>query len=448
MRPALADAGIEAWAIRVTSAGLIGEAGERLDPDAERMLRMLGGNPSGFRSRLINADVVDDSDLILTMSVAERDQVIQEYPRARRRTFTLVEYARLNALVYPVAPLREHPLMLADVREQAHLGPADDILSPLGGDEDAYRATASAIAENVRALAEAWMAMAPARAPHRDPLGATLLLDAGADAEIVSIDAFGVPVDIQCTGDGGRALSRRLREAWSRALRPEGATTSEPLLLEAIVSDDHTEVRVARARGAIGGETTGDVMHALAGAVTVRAIDQRAGEVVMLHAAGLALPDGRVVAFVAPSGTGKTTLCHTLGQHFGYVTDETVVIDFDGAVTAYPKPLSVIRGGHRLKRQLSPDKEGLVEAPVNLRLARIVLLTRKADAVVPVIEDVPLLPGIAELATQISYLPRLEEPLRSMARMIEGTGGLARVIYAEASDLIDLVPVLAEGSAR
>ena len=82
------------------------------------------------------------------------------------------------------------------------------------------------------------------------------------------------------------------------------------------------------------------------------AIDQRAGEVIMLHAAGLALPDGRVVAFVAPSGTGKTTLSRTLGKAFGYVSDETVVINFDGTVTPYPKPLSVIRSGHHLKRQL------------------------------------------------------------------------------------------------
>jgi protein-tyrosine-phosphatase len=448
MRPALANAGVEAWAIRVTSAGLEGEPGQPVDPDAQDMLRMLGGNPGGFHSRLLDGDIIDDADLILTMSLAEREAVVAAHPRARRRTFTLIEYGRLNALLYPMAPLREHPLMLADGRDEAQLGPADDILTPRGRDEEAYRKTASAIAENVRGLAEAWLAMAPARAPHRDPLGAALLLDAGADAELVHVDAFGVPVDIRCTGDGGRALARRLREAWSRVLRdPAAAAPEAPIVVEAIVADDLTEVRVARARGAIGGDTTGDVMHSLAGAVTVRAIDQRAGEVIMLHAAGLALPDGRVVAFVAPSGTGKTTLSRTLGKAFGYVSDETVVINFDGTVTPYPKPLSVIRSGHHLKRQLSPDAEGLLVAPSGLRLARIVLLTREPDAVSPVIEDVPLLPGIAELSAQVSYLPRLAEPLRSLARVIERTGGLARVTYAEASDLIDLVPVLAGGEA-
>ena len=449
MRPALANSGVEAWAIRVTSAGLEGEPGQPVDPDAEQMLRMLGGNPGGFHSRILDADIVDDADLILTMSVAERDAVVAAHPRARRRTFTLIEYARLNALIYPLAPLREHPLMLADGRAGAHLSPADDILTPRGRDEEAYRATASAIAQSVRGLAEAWIAMAPARAPHRDPLGAALLLDAGADEELVHVNAFGVAVDIRCTGDGGRALARRLREAWSRALRDaDGPQADSPIVVEAIVADDPTEVRVARARGAIGGDTTGDVMHSLAGAVTVRAIDQRAGEVIMLHAAGLALPDGRVVAFVAPSGTGKTTLSRTLGKVYGYVSDETVTIDLDGTVTPYPKPLSVIRSGHRLKRQLSPDAEGLLVAPEGLRLARIVLLNREPDAAAPFVEDVPLLAGIAELSAQVSYLPRLAEPLRSLARVIDATGGLARVTYAEAADLVGLVPEFADGGGQ
>jgi len=444
MRPTLAASGIEAWAIRVTSVGLEGAPGEYIDPGAEPLLRELGGNPGGFRSRILDHEIIDDADLILTMTAAERDAVVILYPRARRRAFTLIEYARLNALIYPIAPLREHPLMLADGRNQAHLSPGDDILDPLGKDHEFYSDVARAIHTNVIQLSEAWIAMAPARAPHRDPLGVAMLLDAGADAEVVAIDAFGVAVDVHCTGDGGRALARRLREAWSRTLRPDDALPSpSPVVIEAIVHDEPTQVRVARARGALGGDTTGDVMHALAGAVTVRAIDQRAGEVIMLHAAGLAMPDGRVVAFVAASGTGKTTLSRTLGTSFGYVSDETVVIDLDGTVTAYPKPLSVIRAEHRLKRQLSPDSEGLLPAPQNLRLGRIVLLQRDASVGAPVVQDVPILAGMAELAAQVSYLPRLEEPLRSVARVIESTGGLQRVTYAEASDLARLMPAFA-----
>ena len=448
LRPALADTGIEAWAIRVTSAGLEDEDGAHFNADAEFMLRSLGGNPGGFRSRYLDHEIVDDADVLLTMTRDERDQVVARFPRARQRTFTLVEYARLNDLVRPIAPLREHPLMLAPARFQVELSDEDDIHAPVTGDAKEYNAMATAIAEAVYHLAEHWIAMTPLRGPHRDPLGAARLLDAGADAEIVRLWAFGVPVDVQCTGDGGRALSKALTSAWSRCLRKDQDEHDGAVAIEAIVHDDPTQLRVARARGAIGGETTADLMHALAGAVTVRAIDQRAGEVIMLHAAGLALEDGRVVAFVAPSGTGKTTLSRTLGRHYGYVSDETVVIGLDGEVTAYPKPLSVITPKHHLKKQLAPDEEKLLMAPTNLRLARVVLLNRvehlEGD---PVVDDVPLLAGMTELAAQVSYLPRLAEPLRSVARAIERTGGLQRVTYSEASALIPLVPQFAGGAA-
>src|SRR5690606_40599333 len=82
-----------------------------------------------------------------------------------------------------------------------------------------------------------------------------------------------------------------------------------------------------------------------------------------------------------------------------------------------------------------------------LRLGRVVLLNRvnRLDGD-PVIEDVPLLAGMTELAAQVSYLPRLAEPLRSVARAIERSGGLQRVTYAEASDLIPLVPQFAGGA--
>jgi len=447
LRPALADTGIEAWAIRVTSAGLEDEQGARFDPDAEFMLRALGGNPGGFRATHLEAEIVDDADVLLTMTRAERDEVVRRFPRARQRTFTLVEYARLNDLVRPMAPLREHPLMLAPGRFQAELTDADDIYAPVKADPQEYNLMATEIAEAVYLLAEHWIAMTPTRGPRRDPLGAARLLDAGADAEIVRLSAFGVPVDVQCTGEGGRALRRSLTAAWSRCLRKGDEPDSEPVHIEAIVHDDPTHLRVARARGAIGGETTADLMHALAGAVTVRAIDERAGDVIMLHAAGVSLLDGQVIAFVAPSGTGKTTLSRTLGKHYGYVSDETVVIDFDGTVTPYPKPLSILTAKHHLKKQVGPDEERLLMAPSKLRLGRVVLLNRvnRLDGD-PVIEDVPLLAGMTELAAQVSYLPRLAEPLRSVARAIERSGGLQRVTYAEASDLIPLVPQFAGGA--
>ena len=101
--------------------------------------------------------------------------------------------------------------------------------------------------------------------------------------------------------------------------------------------------------------------------------------------------------------------------------------------------------GVRGKEQVSPDADSLLPVPpVPLRLASVVLLNRVPDVgPQPVVEDVELLAGIAELAAQVSYLPRVPNPLQSLARLLEDTGGLTRVTYSEADTLVDVVPLLA-----
>lgn len=183
--------------------------------------------------------------------------------------------------------------------------------------------------------------------------------------------------------------------------------------------------------------------------VTLAAIDARRGEVWMLHAAGLALDDGRVVALVGPSGRGKTTAAMTLGRTFGYVSDETVAIDLAGRVWPYRKPLSVIDDPAAPKVQRTPTDAGmraLPEAP--LRLAGVILLDRRADAPdVPVIEEIDLGDALADLVEQTSYLPSLETPLQLLAGHLARVGGVQRVIYREASSLVDVLPALAGGAS-
>ncbi len=55
--------------------------------------------------------------------------------------------------------------------------------------------------------------------------------------------------------------------------------------------------------------------------VTTAAIRAHAGSLLMFHATALSNQDtGASIAFVAPGGTGKTTLVRTLGHGRGYVT--------------------------------------------------------------------------------------------------------------------------------
>lgn len=243
---------------------------------------------------------------------------------------------------------------------------------------------------------------------------------------VLVVDAVGAAVAIDLTelDDPARAAVRR---AWSGAVAAPGTTPR------------HTVTPAA--------STDPDAMLApLSSAVTLGAIEARRGELWMLHAAGLAGPDGGVVVLVGPSGAGKTTAIHTLAASAGYVSDETVGIDDRGGILAYRKPLSILTDGLDYKVQRSPDEVPLGALPDRgLRLSRLILLDRRPDHGTARLVPVPMGEAIAALAAQSSGLAALPRPVRAMVRLIERTGGVLRAEYTESRDLAPLVDaVLAE----
>ena len=176
-------------------------------------------------------------------------------------------------------------------------------------------------------------------------------------------------------------------------------------------------------------------LQGLATNVTMRMIGRLAGTHVMLHAAGVATEDGRVLVLVGMSGAGKTTAAARLcSERFGYVTDELVAITANGNVTAYPKPLSVVEAsaGHA-KHQYGPDRLGLRPAPGELRSGPFVLLERRLDAAVPALEEVPLVDALLELLPHTSSIIYMRDPLQVLCRLLED-GGAYRLTYAEIDD--------------
>ncbi|MDP9988040.1 hypothetical protein J2S98_003218 [Arthrobacter oryzae] len=172
--------------------------------------------------------------------------------------------------------------------------------------------------------------------------------------------------------------------------------------------------------------------------LTVAAILANAGELTMLHACGVADPTtGAVVALVAKSGTGKTTAASVLARTYGYVTDETVAIAWDGSVVPYPKPLSVKQEAGTPKRQASPDEFGLQPAPALPYIQSIVLLNRIEGRrhVAPVLERVPLADAVLALVPESSSQAEVVDPLQSLCRLIESVGGVWQMTYSEAADL-------------
>lgn len=255
------------------------------------------------------------------------------------------------------------------------------------------------------------------------------------------VDALGVKVRIR-----GDDLDEATREAVAAAWR------------DALVPSSCTELSAGPDAGDGGEQGTGpdavevtaapwteaaSVLSELSQRVTLAAIERQRGRLWMLHAAGLASSDGRVVALVGPSGRGKTTAARALGSHLGYVSDETVAVDEEGRVWPYRKPLSVIEEVNAPKVQRSPSELHLRELPESqLRLAALVLLERAENAdVTAVVEPVDLADALSDLVMQSSYLTTMPAPLRTIANHAVETRVL-RVRYRDAESLVAVLDQL------
>lgn len=251
------------------------------------------------------------------------------------------------------------------------------------------------------------------------------------------IDAFGARWTFDVSGLDP-ALGAELLRLWERA-RVEVDRGARPFVVR------RTEAGILEVDGALHRVPDEDLPYVVSRAVTMASIQRRAGECLMLHAAGLATADGGTVALVAGSGTGKTTASRLLGQVLGYVSDETITVEHDLTVLAYPKPLSVVvdPDAPHGKHERSPDELALVPAPRGLTLSATVLLRRSPDVAAPLLEPIPLVEAMGEVLPQTSALPSLDRPLDRLAVALTTGHGPWRLTYRDIADCVDLVADLA-----
>lgn len=240
------------------------------------------------------------------------------------------------------------------------------------------------------------------------------------DLEPVVVRALGVAVAIP-VGDAETAA--RLRRQWSRALTTQAV--DETIDVAGLADLDHDEHD-----------------YAVTIRVTMRALEATAGTRLNIHAGAAADAEGRALAIVGASGTGKTTAIRSLATRLGYLSDETVSVTEDLVVHPHPKPLSIIIDEAGAKASVSPDDAGLLTAPERTTLRRIVLLRRGhgTDGLVPITTP----EAIVEIVPQTSSLVLLDAPLLRLSQTIDKCGGAYALHYDEVTNHLDeLIDLLA-----
>jgi hypothetical protein len=244
------------------------------------------------------------------------------------------------------------------------------------------------------------------------------------------ICALDSSVEVRLAGPGTQPLLEAATKAWSRCLA-DGTDSYPAEPLEVLAPGDGTnDLMVA--------------LQLLTQEVTQRLIAAQMGRLLLLHAGAVSHPvTGGSLVFVAPGGTGKTTLTRVLGRRYGYLTDETVGIDSTGRIHPYPKPLSLRLPEGGPKHEVSPDALGLARSHPHPTVKRVIVLSRPGGhAGSPHIEELCTLDAVHHILPETSSLGRLPRPLRTLASLTEQCGPVLRCSYGEADDLAALTAEL------
>jgi protein-tyrosine phosphatase len=149
-------------AVSVSSAGTHALVGEPISPPMARLLRNRGVEDGGFAARRITENLVKASNLILALTRAQRSLVVELWPPAVRRTFTLREFARLldqlDPSILPDGTPAERlrtaiPLAVANRGVRRTSPEEDDVVDPFRLSDEVYAASFKEINAAVKVIA-------------------------------------------------------------------------------------------------------------------------------------------------------------------------------------------------------------------------------------------------------------------------------------------------------
>ncbi len=139
---------------QISSAGTHATTGTKMQLDAARILSELGISARGWRSRQLDRTMIDEADLILTAEHRHRELIVAAAPEVQRRTFTLLQFARLAGRrrgngTRPASELIDAAL---DGLDSSEPNRADNLADPIGAPLRQYRACARIIERAVDSI--------------------------------------------------------------------------------------------------------------------------------------------------------------------------------------------------------------------------------------------------------------------------------------------------------
>lgn len=140
-----AEAGLD---VVVDSAGTRAANGVEIHRETRRVLEGHGGRSEGFASRLITPRLLTGRDLVLTATRSHRDTVQELAPLLWKKTYTLLEAARLADA--------DDTLTIGGL-SRARMGidtddPALDVEDPIGREPEVFDRTGAQISEAVDSI--------------------------------------------------------------------------------------------------------------------------------------------------------------------------------------------------------------------------------------------------------------------------------------------------------
>jgi protein-tyrosine phosphatase len=136
----------------VSSAGARALVGHPIHFEAALVLEQLGGDASNFAARHLTSRIASDADLVLTMTRAHRDTVLELAPHKLHKTFTLSEAAQLASKCHA-----RNVADLAALRPELGAEELVDIPDPIGQSAEFFSAIGSQLASLLPPILELCM---------------------------------------------------------------------------------------------------------------------------------------------------------------------------------------------------------------------------------------------------------------------------------------------------